>query len=71
MKFVIWDADREVWEPFSAYEQYDEKWWFEIIPGAWGNIVYAHTKTIAGHRFHIWTHPTLPGKYLGYYCEHF
>ena len=64
--YYIWNAATEIWEPFD-FDHRDKKWWFQIVKSAWGFIVYAHTKTIAGKQFHIYVHPKLPGRYLGRY----
>lgn len=65
---MIWDPVREEWDLFEEWDEYDPKWWFEGIPGAWGNMKHAHFKGYRGRVLHIFTHPALPGRYLARYC---
>lgn len=64
----VWNPLLEMWIPID-FDRYDRRWWFEVVPGAWAYIRVEHVKTISGRRFVVCTHPTLPGRYLGYYLS--
>jgi hypothetical protein len=69
MKMLLWDETAGEWVPLPGWNPYGPEWWFEVIPGAWANVLNAHVRMIGGRRFQVCLHPRLPGRFLGYFVD--